>query len=144
LWLAVAQGLGIAPLTAALASCLDQLGRSLAVPDRSSGASACPVCETIDDEAILLLRQSVDSRLLCLPHAALALRHNLPVNVDDYLDAVGDLVYELTELIRKADYRFRDEPRGAERDAWLRSLAYVAGAPGVRAAAGSMRRRKML
>ncbi len=34
---------------------------------------------------------------------------------------------ELDEFIRKNDYRFRDEPWGQERDAWLRALNALAG-----------------
>jgi hypothetical protein len=42
------------------------------------------------------------------------------------------LIDELGEFIRKHDYRFRGEPRGAERDAWLRAIEMVAGKRGIR------------
>lgn len=36
---------------------------------------------------------------------------------------------ELGEFIRKQDYRFKDEPYGAEKDSWRRALEAVSGAP---------------
>jgi hypothetical protein len=36
---------------------------------------------------------------------------------------------ELGEFIRKNDYRFKDEPFGAEKDAWLRALEAISGPP---------------
>jgi len=38
------------------------------------------------------------------------------------------LLAQLSEFIRKNDYRFRDEPVGEEGDAWLRAIAALAGA----------------
>ncbi len=40
-----------------------------------------------------------------------------------------DLRAELDELIRKHDYRFRQEPVGSEADSWLRAVARVVGEP---------------
>jgi hypothetical protein len=34
---------------------------------------------------------------------------------------------ELAEIIRKHDYRYRDEPWGPEKDAWSRAAAKLAG-----------------
>jgi len=39
---------------------------------------------------------------------------------------------ELSEFIRKHDYRFTDEGMGAEGNAWLRAVAMVAGKRGIR------------
>jgi hypothetical protein len=36
---------------------------------------------------------------------------------------------ELGEFFRKADYRYRHEPRGAEQTAWLRAIAQLVGPP---------------
>jgi hypothetical protein len=36
---------------------------------------------------------------------------------------------ELEEIVRKNDYRFRGEPWGPERDAWLRALAKLRRPP---------------
>jgi hypothetical protein len=36
---------------------------------------------------------------------------------------------ELGEFVRKADFRFREEPFGAERDAWRRALGIISGRP---------------
>lgn len=38
------------------------------------------------------------------------------------------LIHQLDELIRKHDYRFRHEPVGKERGAWLRAIAAISGA----------------
>jgi len=37
------------------------------------------------------------------------------------------LTDQLSEIIRKSDYRFLDEPWGEEGDAWLRAIAVLAG-----------------
>jgi hypothetical protein len=37
-------------------------------------------------------------------------------------EKLSKLKTELNEIIRKNDYRFRNEEWGAERDAWLRAL----------------------
>ena len=37
-------------------------------------------------------------------------------------EKLNKLRTELNEIIRKNDYRFRNEEWGAERDAWLRAL----------------------
>jgi len=42
------------------------------------------------------------------------------------------LEQDLSELIRKSDYRFRGEPRGREATSWTRAARLVAGAPAVR------------
>jgi hypothetical protein len=34
---------------------------------------------------------------------------------------------DLSECVRKTDYRFQDEPHGQERHAWLRGSAAVSG-----------------
>ncbi len=39
---------------------------------------------------------------------------------------------EMSEFIRKQDYRFRDEPIGAEGTAWIRAVEMVAGKRGIR------------
>ncbi len=41
-----------------------------------------------------------------------------------------ELIAQLDEFIRKHDHRFRDEPFGAEKDAWLRAVAALVGEPG--------------
>jgi len=70
---------------------------------------------------------------LCLPHfrQALALVRDEQV-FDALLGAQravwAGLVAELGEFIRKSDHRFRHEPMGPEKDAWIRSIAALVGA----------------
>jgi hypothetical protein len=37
------------------------------------------------------------------------------------------LLRDLREFLRKVDYRYRDEPKGPEQDAWLRALERFSG-----------------
>jgi hypothetical protein len=39
------------------------------------------------------------------------------------------LLAELAEFFRKAEYRYRQEPRGAEQTAWQRGIARLVGGP---------------
>lgn len=69
---------------------------------------------------------------LCLPHFRQALARVRDGAVYAALvesqRAIGQrLMAELDEFIRKNDYRFRDEPWGRERDAWLRALNALVG-----------------
>lgn len=73
---------------------------------------------------------------LCLPHSLLALRL---ANGDGERAALlrtqarlyRHLAADLSEYIRKRDYRFAHEPPGAEADSPQRAVAYVAGAKGL-------------
>jgi hypothetical protein len=69
---------------------------------------------------------------LCLPHFRRVLTRVQDSAVYAALieaqRAIGQRrLAELDEFIRKNDYRFRDEPWGRERDAWLRSLSALVG-----------------
>lgn len=71
---------------------------------------------------------------LCLPHFRQALNRVQDGAVYAALveaqRAIGQRrLAELDEFIRKNDYRFRDEPWGRERDAWLRALNALVGGP---------------
>jgi Family of unknown function (DUF6062) len=44
-------------------------------------------------------------------------------------NAARSLLDELGEHVRKHDHKFRDEPKGAERDSWLRAIYLTAGWP---------------
>jgi hypothetical protein len=63
---------------------------------------------------------------LCAAHAAQVIaRCPLPIAARLRQQEAGRLAAlqaELEEIIRKNDYRFRGEPWGAEKDAWLRAL----------------------
>jgi len=43
--------------------------------------------------------------------------------------AARSLLHELSEHVRKHDHKFRDEPKGGERDSWLRAIYLTAGWP---------------
>lgn len=106
----------------------------------------CPACkqeaemEAIYLDALLeelpgedgLLVTYRESDGLCLLHLSQALAR---LRDEDIFQALVDaqkaiwqrLVGDLDEFIRKNDARFRDEPWGDERDAWLRAIAAVSG-----------------
>jgi len=82
-------------------------------------------------EAGELRGEYTDSSGLCLPHLERALRSAPPQArrflVEAESEKLNRLVGELSEIIRKNDYRFRDEPWGAERDAGVRSTGKLKG-----------------
>jgi len=44
-------------------------------------------------------------------------------------NAARSVLHDLREHVRKHDHKFRDEPKGAERDSWLRAIYLTAGWP---------------
>lgn len=68
---------------------------------------------------------------LCLPHLQAALTTALPAARQFLANTekanLTRLHAELAEIIRKHDYRYRDEPWGPEKDAWSRAAAKLAG-----------------
>jgi hypothetical protein len=118
--------------------------------ERLRPAGACPACKHRDvkEEHLLnaLLKNIDDERLataltdssgLCLPHLVRALElvednrtlRRLAALQQDKLARLQD---ELSEFIRKSDYRFQAEGFGQEGNSWRRALALVSGEPGVR------------
>jgi hypothetical protein len=111
---------------------------------------ACPACRVRDSTETMcvhtLLEYMDDAELgpalrrsagLCLPHFRLALQQvpdeaTFKTLVEIQLDAWKRLRDELSELIRKQDYRFRNEGLGAEGDSWIRAIAQISGMRGVR------------
>jgi hypothetical protein len=105
----------------------------------------CPVCEQYgmaEERALEALADHLgeeemgraydESGGLCLPHL-LRLAEQLSEPLRSRLIALEDermarLQQELAELIRKSDYRFREEPAGGECDAHRRAVAKIAGA----------------
>ncbi|MCA1599263.1 MAG: DUF6062 family protein, partial [Chloroflexi bacterium] len=111
---------------------------------------ACPACQERDRYELLyleaLLDHTPDERMaqafadaggLCMVHLdrlitttrqsgalarLIALQRECLLRLHD----------ELTEFIRKNDYRFSSEGMGVERDSWVRAVEIVAGKPGVR------------
>jgi hypothetical protein len=108
----------------------------------------CPVCSLLEGKAedyISTLLAHLDgpgalvdayrtSSGLCLPHFRRTLARAPSGAEARLLVAAQQAVWqglrdELGEFIRKNDYRFRDEPFGDEKDAWLRALEAISGPP---------------
>ena len=93
----------------------------------------CPMCAHGRNAAQAALAAASDEahERGCLPHARLALETATPEDARAWAGAIADRLDEigrdLGEVIRKHDYRFADEPLGAEADAWLRALMLFAG-----------------
>ena len=85
--------------------------------------------------ALSVLEKAPAKRLsrvrFCIPHLPLVLERVSPEAVaailESHRSAFQHLHDELAEFFRKADYRFRDEPRGSEQTAWLRAADTLAG-----------------
>lgn len=110
----------------------------------------CPACahrRMMEDIAIqTLLKYLDDPQLaaaldktngLCLPHFSRALElvgnsGHLRRLLDFQRRALRGLHDELSELIRKHDYRFADEGFGKEGDSWLRATGIVSAERGAR------------
>lgn len=105
----------------------------------------CPVC-TVEQEIesttcdVLLNHLSGDELLslyrdsdgLCLPHFRHAVtRASSGVDLEKLVTAQkriwNRLEKQLSELIRKSDYRFRHEAMGSEDASWLRAIAALSG-----------------
>lgn len=119
-------------------------GRRQAPTARLTSATRCPACHA-QDEAVKRYAQTLLAYLdtpevaagyaqaggLCLPHlrsvlvqAGDAQAHTLKAW---QLAIYRNLNEELAEFIRKHDHRFSHEPFGAEKDAWLRTVAVFTG-----------------
>jgi len=110
----------------------------------------CLACRVRDNMEVVYIRNLLESigdpeigdalrrsPGLCLPHFRQALQQvpdeaTFETLVEIQLTAWQHLRDELSEFIRKHDYRFRDEGMGAEGDSWIRALAQISGARGVR------------
>lgn len=109
----------------------------------------CPACRRRDDTArsyIGTLFQHVEdpelnralreSHGLCLPHFRQALQQvpdesTFKILTETQLDIWRHLRDELSEFIRKQDYRFHDEGLGAEGTSWSRAIAQISGMRGI-------------
>ncbi len=105
----------------------------------------CPVClhQALVEERVLntlivsiqrieLSEAIQGSNGLCLPHLRQSLGMNAsPEAVQALLDLTRDrwekLDFELSEFIRKNDYRFSKEGFGEEKDSWMRATALLTG-----------------
>jgi len=108
-----------------------------------SGEHVCPACAIASDaerryvEALGEHLTAGDLRAdyeasagLCLPHVRLVARgaeqgREYVLTVER--EKLGRLGEELSEIIRKHDYRYAAEPRGEEKDAWIRATRKLAG-----------------
>ncbi len=105
----------------------------------------CPACEQEESSrraAVSVLASALNdlafaesfkaSGGLCLPHLRQVLEEIrdplvLEVLLTNSRDKLSALHLELAEIIRKNDYRYRDEAFGPEGDAWKRAVALVVG-----------------
>ena len=105
----------------------------------------CPVCQKRDESVALVVSSlvkelenpEVEAALrfsggVCLPHLRMCLKEVQDVASLEKLIAIHrakleKLHDELSELIRKSDYRFAREGFGEEGDSWLRAVELVAG-----------------
>ena len=123
----------------------ERLRRGQHMERRLAPHHSCPACEVQEDVTQVSLQALVrglddedmaraydGSHGLCLPHlrAAVALADTpatLKILVNKESQVVTSLVTELSEFIRKHDYRFTAEGFGAESDAWLRAIMMMVG-----------------
>lgn len=105
----------------------------------------CHVCQEVAFFEDLYLRVLLDSLVdeefadayernvgLCLPHLDLALTRfadhkNLSLLLRDEVKRIESLRKELSEFVRKSDFQYRHEPKGAEVTAWRRAIELAAG-----------------
>jgi hypothetical protein len=69
---------------------------------------------------------------ICFPHLTIAIEkypghRNLGLLIQRQMKKWESLKAELEEFIRKHDYKYAHEPRGAESDSWKRALEMIAG-----------------
>ena len=109
-------------------------------PDHS-----CPACQSVRFFEEMYLRILLDylgeedfergfsrSPGICFPHLIIAIEkhpghRNLGLLIQRQMKKWESLKAELEEFIRKHDYKYVHEPRGAESDSWKRALEMLAG-----------------
>ncbi|HEY8745859.1 MAG TPA: hypothetical protein VIU62_22455 [Chloroflexota bacterium] len=135
---AVGRHIAAARLQAAVAQ-LDGDGASGLSGRRAGaiGAAACPFCAAMATAAERMVDATPSAQQsLCLPHLCVALLHARSRERVQGLATAAiaqgkALEQELSELIRKSDYRFRDEAPGPEATSWRRAAQLLVGVPGV-------------
>jgi hypothetical protein len=121
------------------------MGQSLSDPHL-----ACPACQVRERSEFgylgALLENIGDAEFvevfrgsggLCIVHLDQAASSARDIAALDRLlavqvDLLQELDSELSEFLRKQDYRFGAKDIGREGDSWIRALAMVAGKPGIR------------
>lgn len=105
----------------------------------------CPVCQSVrffEEMYLEILLDSIAeedfergfsrSSWICFPHLTIAIEkypghRNLGLLIQRQMKKWESLKAEVAEFIRKHDYQFAHEPRGAESDSWKRAVELVAG-----------------
>jgi hypothetical protein len=106
----------------------------------------CPACEQAEEMETIYLDTLIKALVgqqgflaayessdgLCLPHLRQALARLRDEATFEALVNAQRAIWQrleadLSEFIRKSDYRFRGEPWGTESDAWLRGVAAISG-----------------
>lgn len=138
---AVVRQMGAARLQAALERLRDNDAanrRSSRGVEGPTEVDACPFCVAMTAAALATLSatSAAPGGPLCVPHLCTALeqaggREHIQALASSTITQFDALEEELSELIRKSDYRFRDEPRGPESTAWRRAALLLAGTRGV-------------
>ena len=111
--------------------------------------ASCPICEVLAETEQRLIKTLIHgladagfrdaynaSPGLCIPHVHLALPaattqvayETVKIHA---LRTEETLIAQLSEIIRKHDYRYMHEPSGEEKGAATRAVAHVAGAQGL-------------
>jgi len=116
--------------------------------DAGAPRRPCPACELLQESESALIRTLVDrlrdedmrsayeaSEGLCVPHLRRALGASRDPAVftclrDRAIRTEETLLGHLNEIVRKHDYRNRQEPSGEEKGAAARTVIHVAGAAG--------------
>lgn len=110
--------------------------------------ASCPACAHVDRTESMLVRTLIEglpnrtfrtayeaSSGLCIPHLRMALAvssvDTSDVLVNHALKVEEIMLTQLGEIIRKHDYRYRDEPIGDEKGAAERAVRHVAGAKNI-------------
>lgn len=141
-----AAGSGVLDRLAALTGAAERASRD----DAADPHVDCPACavraryeriyvgtlldHSADEEIARALQSSGG---LCLLHLDMAIATGrdaaaLERLLDVQHGCMVALQQELSEFIRKNDYRFSAEGMGAEKDSWIRAIALVAGKKGIR------------
>jgi len=138
-------------LSAFAAASVGPVGRLLrrrhlkAVRDALARRGRCLACQRVVEteksmaaelvralEAEAVARRYQDGPGLCMRHfvaAVLACEAEMPLRIllRAQRERLLPLLRDLREYLRKFDYRYRDEPKGPEQDAWLRALERFSG-----------------
>ncbi len=114
-------------------------------PDRWKHHTTCPACKVQEESrrryVQVLARGLGETEMaeafeasagLCVPHFLLvwqaargvALRRRIR---EMQQTKISELLKEVEEFCRKQDYRFKDEPFGAEADSWIRAVRMMVG-----------------